>query len=83
MGDHPLVGLATTLLDPAFLNHHTATAGAVNARGGRVMSGVVSGVLAAVVTLSAEGPTDLRGGHHERTRKYRCWCRIFKPGKGW
>lgn len=83
MGDHPLVGIATTLLDPAFLVTTPLTAGVVKvARGGRALSGVISGGLAAGATLAAEGPTDEGAVIMNGLANLATGAMIFKPGKG-
>lgn len=83
MGDHPLVGFATTLFDPAFLVATPLSAGIVNvAKGGRILSGVASAGTAVGATLAAEGPTNDSELILNGLANCAAGAMLFKPGKG-
>lgn len=83
MGDHPLVGLATTMLDPAFLVATPLSAGIVKvAKGGRMLSGVASAGTAVWATHAAEGPTNDSELIVNGLANFAAGAMLFKPGKG-
>lgn len=83
MGDHPMVGMAVSMVDPAFLVATPLTAGTVNiAKGGRVMSALASAGTATAATLAAEGPVNDQELILNGLANLAAGAMIFKPGKG-
>lgn len=83
MGDHPLVGMAVSMVDPAFLVATPLTAGVVKvAKGGRAMAAVASAGTAVGATLAAEGPVNDQELVLNGLVNFAAGAMIFKPGKG-
>lgn len=83
MGDHPVVGLATSFADPLWLAVPPALRlGKVAPKVGRVISGVTAGALGAGVTAAGEGPVSDTEIALSLVLNSAAGAALYKPGKG-
>lgn len=83
MGDHPVVGLATSFADPLWLAVPPALRlGKVAPKAGRVISGVTAGALGAGVTAAGEGPVSDTEIALSLVLNSAAGAALYKPGKG-
>jgi len=83
LGDHPVVGLATSFADPLWLAVPPAVRfGKVAPVAGRVISGVTAGALGAGVTAAGEGPVSDTEIALSLVLNSAAGAALYKPGKG-
>ena len=83
LGDHPVVGLATSFADPLWLVVPPAMRlGKVAPKVGRVISGVAAGALGAGVTAAGEGPVSDTEIALSLVLNSAAGAALYKPGKG-
>lgn len=83
LGDHPVVGLATSFVDPLWLAVPPAIRiGKLAGKTGRAVSGVASGTIAAGATTLGEGPVSDAEIALNFVLNAAIGTAVFKPGKG-
>lgn len=83
LGDHPVVGLATSFADPLWLAVPPALRlGKVAPKAGRVISGVAAGALGAGVTAAGEGPVSDTEIALSLVLNSAAGVALYKPGNG-
>lgn len=82
-GDHPVVGLATSFVDPMWLVVPPAIRlGKTSTKAGRVISGLSAGGMAAAVTAGGEGPVSDQEIALSFVLNSAVGAALYKPGKG-
>jgi len=83
VGDNPIAGMMTSMIDPAFLLATPLTAATVRAvRGGRALSAGLSAASAASLDMAAQGPQDTKGIVLNALVNGAAGAWLYKPGKG-